>query len=297
MSIYVVIGATGHTGKPIALGLLAKKHTVRIISRHADNAADLIQKGAQHFAGDSSDAVFLTKVFAGANALYTLIPNDATTTDVTQMQLRHIHAIAQALQASSIKHVVTLSSVGAHLTSGAGVVQGLQKMEESFNAIQGIDVLHLRASYFLENTLSMVGMVKQMGFMGSPVRADLKVPMVATKDIAATALKHLLALDFYGKSHEYILGNREYTYADIAAIYGKAIGKPDMKYVQFPYADAKKAMMQMGMGESTVDKLNEFVKSMNEGKVLEDVHRTPVNTTPTTAEEFALTFKNLYDQG
>jgi uncharacterized protein YbjT (DUF2867 family) len=296
MSIYVVIGATGHTGKPIALGLLSNKHTVRIVSRHADSAADLIQKGAQHFAGDSSDAAFLTKVFAGAEALYTLIPFDANTTDLTQMQLRHIQAVSQALRASSIKHVVTLSSVGAHLSNGAGVVQGLQKMEESFNTIPGIDILHLRASYFLENTLSMVGMVKQMGFMGSPVRADLKVPMVATKDIAATALRHLLALDFVGKNHEYILGNREYTYADIAAIYGKAIGKPDMKYIQFPYEDAKKAMMQMGMGESVVDKLNEFVKSMNEGKVLTDAHRTPLNTTPTTAEEFASVFKSLYEQ-
>ena len=296
MSIYVVLGATGHTGKPITLGLLEKKHTVRIVSRHADKATDLIQKGAQHFAGDSTDAAFLSKVFAGADALYTLIPFDAAAPDYTNMQLQHVQAISQALKGSTIKNVVTLSSVGAHLRSEGGVVQGLQKMEEIFSTIPGINILHLRASYFLENGLSMAGMAKQMGIMGSPVRADLKVPMVATKDIAATALRHLLALDFSGKSHEYILGNREYTYADLAAIYGRAIGKPDLKYVQFPYADAKKAMMQMGMGESVVDKLNEFVKSMNEGKVLADAHRTPANTTPTTAEEFAQVFKSVYDQ-
>jgi len=106
----------------------------------------------------------------------------------------------------------------------------------------------------------------------------------------------LLTNDFHGKSHEYVLGNREYTYAEIAQIYGRTIGKPDLKYVQFPYADAKKAMMQMGMGESTVDKLNEFAKSMNEGRVLEDVHRTPSTTTPTTAEEFAQVFKSVYER-
>ena len=296
MSTYVIIGATGHTGKPIALGLLEKKHTVRIVSRHADKATDLIQKGAKHFAGDSTDTVFLSKVFSGADALYTLIPFDAAAPDYTQMQLKHVHAIAQALKGSTIKHVITLSSVGAHLPSGAGVVQGLQKMEETFNAIPNIDILHLRATYFLENGLSMTGMVKQTGIMGSPVRADLKVPMVATKDIAATALKHLLALNFSGKRHEYILGNREYSYSDLVKIYGRAIGKPDLTYVQFPYADAKTAMMQMGMGESVMDKLNEFVKSMNEGKVLEDAHRTPANTTPTTAEEFAQVFKSVYEQ-
>jgi len=296
MSIYVVLGATGHTGKPIAQGLLEKKHTVRIVSRHADNAADLIQKGAVPFAGDAKDAAFLSDVFTGADALYAMIPFDAAAPDYTRMQLHHVNAISQALKGSSIKNVVTLSSIGAHLHSQGGVVQGLQKMEEVFNSIPGINILHLRASYFLENGLSMTGMVKQRGIMGSPVRADLKVPMVATKDIAATALRHLLALDFSGKGHEYVLGNREYTYADLAEIYGRAIGKPNLKYVQFEYADAKKAMIQMGMGESVVDKLNEFVQSMNEGKILEDARRTPSNTTPTTAEEFAQVFKNVYDQ-
>jgi uncharacterized protein YbjT (DUF2867 family) len=295
MSIYVVLGATGHTGKPIAEGLLEKKHTVRIVSRHSDKAADLIQKGAQHYVGDSTDASFLFRVFAGADALYALIPFDASAPDYTKMQLQHVNAIAKALKGSTIKNVVTLSSVGAHLQSEGGVVQGLHTMEEIFNTIPNINILHLRASYFLENGLSMAGMVKQMGIMGSSVRADLKVPMVATKDIAATALKHLLALDFSGKIHQYVLGNREYTYADLAAIYGRAIGKPDLKYVQFPYADAKKAMMQMGMGESVVDKLNEFVKSMNEGKILAHARRTPSNTTPTTAEEFAQVFKNVYE--
>jgi uncharacterized protein YbjT (DUF2867 family) len=296
MSTYVVLGATGHTGKPIAFGLLEKGHTVRIVSRHTSTAADLIQKGAKHFAGDSTNPLFLANVFDNAEALYTMIPGDMTAPDFAQAQLKHIRAIAQALKGSTIKHVVTLSSVGAHLRSGAGVVQGLQMMEEAFNAIPGINILHLRASYFLENGLSMAAMVKQIGMMGSPVRADLKVPMVATKDIAAAALRHLLAKDFSGKSHEYVLGNREYTYAEIAQIYGRTIGKPDLKYVQFPYADAKKAMMQMGMGESMVDKMNEFVKSMNEGKILEDVHRTPANTTPTSAEEFAQVFKSLYEQ-
>jgi uncharacterized protein YbjT (DUF2867 family) len=296
MSIYVVLGSTGHTGKPIALGLLEKKHTVRVVSRHTDMASDLIELGAQHYAGDSTDASFLFRVFAGADALYALIPFDASASDYTQMQLKHVNAISKALKGSTMKNVVTLSSVGAHLQSEGGVVQGLQKMEEILNAIPNINILHLRASYFLENGLSMAGMVKKMGMMGSSVRADLKVPMVATKDIAATALRHLLAFDFSGKSHEYVLGNREYTYADLASIYGRAIGKPDLKYVQFPYTDAKKAMMQMGMGESVVDKLNEFVKSMNEGKVLSDARRTPANTTPTTAEEFAQVFKNVYDR-
>jgi uncharacterized protein YbjT (DUF2867 family) len=295
MRTFVIIGGTGHTGKPIALGLLEKGHKVRIVSRDADKAKELIDKGAEHFSGSSQDTEFLKRAFEGADALYTLIPYNYSAGDFTAMQESHAKAIAQALKGSTIKFAVTLSSVGAHLASGGGVVQGLHTMEQLFNTLDGINVLHLRPTYFLENVLGMIGMIKMMGILGTPMKGDLKLPMVATKDIAAVGLKHLLALDFSGKSHEYILGARDYSYNEIVQIYGKAIGKPELNYVQFPYEDAKMGMMQMGMGESASGKMIEFVKSVNEGRVQEDLKRTPENTTPTTAEEFAHVFKMVYE--
>jgi uncharacterized protein YbjT (DUF2867 family) len=296
MKTYAVLGATGNTGRPITLGLLAKGNKVKIVSRNAHKASDLVAQGAEVIVGESNDVATLKKVFNGAEAAYVLIPAAYTSTDFTMTQLSYTNAIADALRGSSVKYVVTLSSVGAHLPMGAGVVQGLQKMEQILNDIVGIHILHLRATYFLENGLNMAGMIKHMGMMGSPVRSDLKVPMVATKDIAAKALAHLLALDFTGKTHEYVLGAKEYTYNEIASIYGKAIGKPDLKYVQFPYAEAKKGMMGAGMSENVADRMNEFVKTMNDGKILEEVKRTPSNTTPTTAEEFSQVFKAVYEK-
>jgi len=295
MRTFVIIGGTGHTGKPIALGLMEKGHKVRIVSRNADKAKELIDKGAEHFSGSSQDTAFLKRAFEGADALYAMIPFDYSASDYTAMQESHVKAIAEALKGSTIKYVVTLSSVGAHLTSGGGVVQGLHTMEQLFNTLAGVNVLHLRPTYFLENVLGMIGMIKMMGILGTPMKGDLKLPMVATKDIAAVGLKHLLALDFSGKSHEYILGARDYSYNEIVQIFGKAIGKPDLNYVQFPYQDAKMGMMQMGMGESVSEKLVEFVKGINEGRVQEDFKRTPGNTTPTTAEEFAHVFKTVYE--
>lgn len=296
MKTYVIIGATGNTGKPTTLGLLEKGHSVRIVSRDAGKAKELLDKGAHHFATSVTDVSGLKKAFAGADAAYVMIPGDLQSKDVRAHQVAVADSIAKALEGSGIKHVVSLSSVGAHLKFGAGIVQGLQKMEEKFNAIPNINFLHLRATYFLENGLTMAGMAKHMGIVGSPIKADLKIPMVATKDIAEVALKHLLALDFTGKNHVYILGHRDYAYAEIAKIYGKAIGKPDLNYVQFSYEDAKKAMIQVGPGESYVDGIIEFTQAVNEGKALEDYTRTPANTTPTTAEEFAHVFKAVYDK-
>jgi uncharacterized protein YbjT (DUF2867 family) len=295
MKTYVITGATGNTGKPIALGLLEKGQNVRVISRSTDKAKELTGKGAKLFEGETSDVELLKKAFAGADAVYAMVPFNMAAKDYFEFQLTHVKAMTKALEESKVKNVVSLSSVGAHLKEGAGVVQGLQRMEESFNNITGLNTMHLRASYFMENLLAQVGAIKHMGAMGNPVKGDLAIPMVATKDIAATALKYLLSLDFKGRNHAYVLGQRDVTYNEVARIFGAAIGKPDLKYYAVSYEDAAKATIQMGMGESVVNRLNEFVKALNEGRVLEDAKRTAQNTTPTSIEEFAHVFKAVYN--
>jgi uncharacterized protein YbjT (DUF2867 family) len=303
MKTYAIIGATGNTGKPITLGLIGKGHKVRIISRSALKAKALVNNAsptpgsqpAEIFEGDSSDVNLLKKAFAGADAVYAMVPFNPMAPDYFAFQLSHVNAMAEALKATGVKYAVTLSSVGAHLKAGAGVVQGLQKMEETFNAIPGLNTMHLRATYFMENILGQIGAIKQMGAMGSPVKANAPFPIVATKDIAAVALNNLLKLGFTGKNHDYVLGQRDVTYNEIATVMGKAIGKPNLKYYAVSYEDGAKAMIQMGMGESVVSRMMEFIKAMNEGKVLEETKRTSANTTPTTLEEFTHVFKVVYN--
>ncbi len=302
MKTYVITGATGNTGKPITLGLLEKDHKVRIISRDAAKAKALVNSAsssssknhAEIFEGDSSNVELLEKAIKGADAVYSMVPFNPVATDYLEFQLTHVNAMAQALRKTGVKYAVTLSSVGAHLKTGAGVVQGLQKMEEAFNAIPGLNVVHLRATYFMENILGQIGAIRQMGAMGSPVKSDMSFPIVATKDIGAMALNYLSKLNFTGKNVEYVLGQRDVTYNEIASVIGKAIGKPDLKYYAVSYEEGTKAMLQMGMGESVVSRMMEFIKALNEGKVIEETRRTSANTTPTTLEEFAHVFKAVY---
>ncbi|MCB0806775.1 MAG: NmrA family NAD(P)-binding protein [Bacteroidales bacterium] len=294
MNTYTITGATGNTGKPIAMGLLEKGHKVRIISRSKEKAQELIDKGAELFEGDQSDTSLLKKAFDGADAVYAMIPFYPPAEDYFAFQMNHVNAMAVALKVSGVKYVVSLSSVGAHMKQNAGVVQGVQQMEDKFNDIEGLNVMHLRASYFMENTLGQVGAIKHMGAMASPVKGDLKFPMVATRDIAQKALKHLSELGFTGKNHEYVLGSRDVSYDEVAQIFGKLIGKPDLKYITVSYDDGAAALKQMGFGESAANRMIEFVKSLNEGKVLEETTRTKQNTTPTSIEDFAQVFKAVY---
>lgn len=74
--MYVIMGATGNTGKPLALALLNAGKKVRVLSRDAEKAKDLVNKKAELLVGDSSDSNFLTKAFTGTDAVYALVPPD-----------------------------------------------------------------------------------------------------------------------------------------------------------------------------------------------------------------------------
>src|SRR5690606_10620784 len=121
---------------------------------------ELKQKGAEIFTGDNLDTKFLKSVFSGADAAYVLLPIDMQAEDYTATQVAHATAIRDAIVSEGVKFVVTLSSVGAHLDNGTGVVLGLHKMEELFNAVPNINVRHLRATYFMENTLNQIHSIK-----------------------------------------------------------------------------------------------------------------------------------------
>lgn len=294
MATYTVTGATGHTGKPIALGLLARGHTVHVLSRDPAKARDLTDRGAVLFQGAADDASVLSRALSGADAAYLMIPPNVTAPDHPAAQDAHTAAMAEAIRTTGLPIAVTLSSVGAHLSQGSGVVQGLQRMEAILDGIDDLAVLHLRPGYFLENTLFQIGPILHMGVMASAVRGDLPVPMIATRDIAAYALERLGARDVKGKTVQYLLGAADVTYDEVARVLGRAIGRPDLRYVQVTPEQAKEAMTAMGLSPSYVDRLNEFVVAMNEGRVLSGHRRDPGSTTPTTVADFAPVFQAAY---
>ena len=292
--MYVITGATGNTGKIITSALLEAGKQVRIIARSAEKAKELTDKGAELFQGTTDNVELLKKAFNGATTVYAMLPMNMQAEDYTAYQMEHANAIAEAIKATSVKNVVSLSSQGAHISSNTGIILGLHQMEELFNGLEGVNNLHLRPCYFMENTLGMVGMIKQMGIMGSPIKSDLSFPMIATKDIANYAAKRLLALDFEGNNHQGLLGARNVSYGEVTKVYGAAIGKPELNYVEFPYDQFKGAFMEMGASQSVADKMNEFLTRVNAGDIFV-AERNAENTTPTTIEEFSNTFKFVYN--
>lgn len=292
--LIVVTGATGNIGKPLVEALLAGGARVRAVGRGAERLEPLKKKGAEVFVGSLEDAAAMTQAFAGAQAVFALTPPNMAATDFRAYQSRVGAVFAEAIRAAKVAYVVHLSSVGANLSQGVGPVNGLHETEERLNKLDAVNVLHLRPGYFMENLLFNVGLIKGMGISGSPLKPDLAIPMIATKDIAAVAARRLLALDFKGKSVQDLEGPRDYTMAEAARILGAAIGKPDLKYVQFPYADAEKGMVANGLTPDLARLFIEMNKGLNDGIMKPTQPRSKDTTTPTTLEEFAKVFAAAY---
>jgi uncharacterized protein YbjT (DUF2867 family) len=194
-------------------------------------------------------------------------------------------SIARALEIAGVRTVVNLSSIGAELSTGTGPIKGLHLHEERLNRIKGLNVLHLRAAYFMENVLGNIGMIKSQGITGSAVRGDLAIPMIATRDIAAFAAERLVKRDFIGSSIHYLLGQRDISMLESSKIIGGKIGKSGLAYIQFPYADAEKAMVGMGLSADMSRNYIEMSRAFNDG-LIKKVERSIVNTTPTSFEAF-----------
>ncbi len=280
-----ILGATGRVGGKIADILVKKGEKVRLVARSADRLRPFVGKNAQAMAGDANDVEFLVKAFKDADAVFTLIPPKYNADKFLPYADKIGESIARAIEISGVSHVVYLSSVGAELSSGTGPIAALHNMEERLNRIKNLNVRHMRAAYFMENQLMNLELIRTKNISGDAMRGDLKIPMIASKDIAAYAAERLVKRDFSGSSVQYLLGQRDLTLIEATGIIGRKIDKPNLAFVMFPYDEAQKAMMAAGLSPDMSRNYIEMIRAFNEGVIRSEM-RSNRNTTPTSFEAF-----------
>ena len=281
-AMYVILGASGNTGSVIANSLLLKGEKVRVVGRDAGRLQRFVDKGAEAFTADLSDAAAITKAFSGARAAYLLLPPVKS----REVQERESDAIAKAVKESGLRYAVHLSSYGAQVPENTGPLVGLHASEEKLNAISGLSALHLRAGYFMENNLATIGMIHGMGLVGNALLPDVKLPMIATRDVGNYAAQRLLHLDFSGKQTRELLGERDLSMTEVTAVIARGIGKPDLRYQQLSYDQVQQALIDLGVPPKGAALYVEMYKAINEQVVVPLEPRSPENTTPTSFESF-----------
>lgn len=289
-----VMGATGNTGKKIADELLKAGEKVRALGRSESKLSELKSAGGEVLIGDATDTAFLTQAFRGSDAVYTLVPGDPASVDYRAAQDRQGEAIAKAIRESGVRYVVALSSVGADLSEGNGVIAGLHAQEERLKRLVNVNVLLLRPVSFFENFYISLAVGKHEGINADSVAAALAIPMIATRDIAEVAARALKARDWTGVVVRELLGPRDLSYAEATSIIGRAIGKPDLQYVQLPDDDEVSALVHAGVSESGARLYVEMTRGFNDETVKPLENRTPANATPTRFEDFVEELARAY---
>lgn len=282
-----VMGATGNTGRKITTLLLDAGEEVRAVGRSASRLADLADAGAQPVAGDPADPAFLTGAFRGADAVYTLLPFDPAAPDMRAAYDALGTAIATAVHDARVRHVVALSAVGADLPAGTGFIALLHTQEQRLRALAGTNVLLLRPGSFFENLAAALEPIRVHGVHADSVAPDARIPMIATRDVAAAAAAALRARDWTGVAVRELLGPRDLSNAEIIHILGDRIGRPDLRYVQLPDADMVAALTSAGFSADVAGRQVEMNRAVTEGRVVSREGRTPANTTPTRFEDYA----------
>lgn len=286
--MYVLLGANGNITSKAARQLLSQGKAVRVVGRSAASLATLAQAGADIAVGDLADTDFLAGALRGADAAYVMIPPNYGAQDMRGYQDKIGESIARAIVAAGVRNVVNLSSTGAHLAEGTGPIVGLHRQERRLNALDGVNVLHLRPGYFFENHFAARGTIEALGAYADMIASDVPLPTIASADIAAVVARELADFTTRGKRILHLRGPRAYSQAEAAAILGAAIGRPGLRHVQADPAVVKAGMMQHGFSADAASQFEEMSAAFSQPSLNAAVAAGPTEITPTTLEEFAI---------
>ena len=273
--VFVVAGASGRVGYRVAERLLSAGHEVRVVGRNPRSLVRLREQGAQVRVGSFQDHGFVKAVLRGATAAFVLTPLDVSLPDLNAEQRKNVHSIVAAIRDSDLRHVVLLSSWGAEVPERIGGVIACRWFEQLLDQITDLNAVYLRPVWFMENFVWNIGLIKSAGINGLAIKPDVQFPAIATPDIAAVAAEYLETL--------------AYTMAEVTRILGASIGRPDLKYVQFPDPVIRKGLISSGgLSPNAADFAIEINHAINTRRLRAEP-RSTLNTTPTTLEEFART--------
>jgi len=285
MKNIIILGASGTVGSKISEILLKEGNQVTVMARHTDRLEKFKSMGAAVISGDVNDVNTLTNAFKNADSAFIILPDNVKAENTREYQRQVTSNYIEAIEKSGIKYIVNMSSLGSHMHEGNGIMGGTGEQEVRLNQLKDVNVLHLRSAYFMDNFLRTIGLVKSKGINGTAAVGYHAIPMVSTQDVAKVAAAHLVNLDFTGKSVQAVMGPRDYTYSEFTEIIGKAIGKPELPYVQIPAEQAKHVFLGNGFSEDFVDNLIGMATAIEDG-IFNYQKRDASTTSSTTAEEF-----------
>jgi uncharacterized protein YbjT (DUF2867 family) len=298
----IITGSLGYVSKPLTQELIKKGHSVTVVSSKAEKQKDIEALGAKAAIGIMEDVNFLTETFTGADAVYCMLSPGGSFTDpdnsVNDVIIRAdqiANNYVQAIEKSGVKHVVYLSSVGAHMNIDNGLLIIHHNAENTLKQLPAdVAITFMRPVGFYKNLLGYVNGIKKQSVIASNYGADDKVLLVSPIDIAAAIVEELTST-MVGRKVRYI-ASEELTCNEVAGILGAAIEKPDLKWIIITDEQLLNGMKAFGMNASFAESFVVMNASTHNGKIYEDYYRNKPTPGKVKLTEFAKEFADVYHQ-
>ena len=245
--MFVVLGASGNTGKVVAETLLRQKKNVRVVLHDAAKGKAWGEAGADVAIADVDEGATLERAFSGAEGVYVLLPPNFSSSHARADNNRRTKTIAAAVEPAGVPPVVLLSSIGAQQSDGTGPVLGLRDAETVFSRANAAATF-VRAAYFMENWGGSLHAIEQGVF---PTFLDV-----------GAAVARLLAEGGSGTRVIELAGSREYTPRDVAAAVERIVGKP-IDGQQAPEEAMAPALVGAGMNAEWARLFQELTHGLN----------------------------------
>jgi len=262
---YAICGVSGRTGAAAAGELLRSGHRVRVVVRDAAQGRPWAERGAEIAVADLTDLASMTRALKQVQAAYVVSPQQYKREDLFQWAELIAGTTARAAVAAEVPRLVALSSVGADCESGTGWI-GMNRMFEQHLGRTGIPAVFLRAAYFMENWMPMVGHAVRNGtlptFLAPPQRS---LPMVATADVGSIAAA-LLTEEWTKTRIVTLAGPRDYAPDDVAAIISATLGKP-VDLAVLPETEWPEALADAQFSKAAVAGFIEMTRALNSSHI------------------------------
>lgn len=279
----VITAPTGQIGSKLVATLLRQDEPVRVIVRDPDRLAADVRTRAEVVAGSHRDPDVLYRALDGADALFWLMPAAATASSPYEAYVTASIPGADAVVRHAVPRVVIISALGRGSQIYAGHVSASHAMEDLFRST-GAHVRALALPAFMDNVLRQVAAIKE-GVVSGTVPAGLRMPWIATKDIAALAAGYLLDRTWTGQDSVEVLGGEDLSHQEIAEVLTEVLGRP-VRFRRGDRAAVCRFLVGRGFSEAMARSMMDMDLAGERG-INNATPRTPGNTTPTTFREFA----------
>ncbi|WP_327733611.1 NAD(P)H-binding protein [Streptomyces nojiriensis] len=264
----VITAPTGNIGRRLLPLLVeaapAHGEELRVVARDPGRIPEALRAEVEVVTGSHGDPATVERAFTGADAVFWLVPPDASLTP-EEAYSGFTRPAARAFAAHGVGRVVGVSALGRGTPQAgrAGLVSASLAMDDLI-ADTGVAYRALANPSFFENLLEEADSIREHGVFTDTAAADRPAPLVAVADIAATAAGLLLDRSWTGVGSVPVLGPEDLSPDAMARIMSEQLGRP-VRYDRESLDDMRSAMLAHGLNEAFVEGMVDMKRAKDHG--------------------------------